>query len=305
MGEPGKSYLRAKIQIGNARGGTNFAPNQTVFHHDDISEEKRKRVQEVKKFARPNVAGNNDIDWNPSSKVNSKLVERRTRENFVFDRSNTYQYNYRAETLPNPNPTPEDKPSKFRVTLRDTGKSSVSGTTNFESTNLKRTQELPIHPNLQTDFTTEWNLSSAIQKSNFDKSFNDLNRSAKHNTTVKTQKLVKDDTYISPFRRSEMIQEEVRRQKAEGRFNVQSNIFQQEEEPVDRRTLVNQAAIEPSLKFTTTKHTGVWEYNKQEGRHMWSDTGSFDYNSRGDAVFVHNPDGYNYAKPNLTKTRQR
>jgi hypothetical protein len=267
MADAKKNYLRAKIQIGNAKGTSTFAPNQTVFHHDDISEEKRKRVQEVKKFAHPNVAGNNEIEWNKSSKVNSKLVERRTRENFVQDRSNSYQYNYRAETLPAPNPQLGEKPSKFKVTLRDTGKSSLSSTTgSFATTNLKRTQELPIHPNLEADFSREWNLSSAVQKANFDRSFDDLNSSAKHNTAVKTRKFVKDDSYISPFQRSEMIQQEVRKQKAEGRFNAQANIFHKQEESVDRKTLVNQAAVEPSLKFTTTKHTGVWEYNKHEGR---------------------------------------
>ena len=102
-----------------------------------------------------------------------------------------------------------------------------------------------------------------------------------------------------------MIQDEVRRQKAEGTFNSKRQVFQQSEEPVNRKALVNRAAIEPSFKFTTTKHTGVWEYNKAEGRHMWSDTGSFEYASRGDVVQVHDPDKYNYAKPNLTATRDR
>lgn len=36
---------------------------------------------------------------------------------------------------------------------------------------------------------------------------------------------------------------------------------------------------------------------------MWSDTGSYVYESRGDTIKVHNPDAYNYSNPTLSKTR--
>ena len=298
MAEPGKQYLRARIQIGNAKGAHSFAPHQTVFHHDDITEDKRKRVQEVKAFSRPNLAGVNHREWNKSSLVPRKLAERRTAENFDHDRSHAYQYNYRAELLRPPNPKPIPSTSKFKVTLRDPGPGVGP-----QTANLKRTQEQPVHPKLESDFSTEWNLSSTINKSTLDKSFRDLNDRSKDNSVRKTKKLVRDDSYVSPIQRSRLIQEEVRRQKSLGTFNAEKKIFDKPEAPVDRKSLVNRASIEPSLKFTTTQHTGVWEYNAIEGRHMWSDTGSFEYASRGDAVRVHNPDAYNYAKPNLTLTR--
>ena len=63
----------------------------------------------------------------------------------------------------------------------------------------------------------------------------------------------------------------------------------------------NRYAIEPSRKYTTTKHSGVWEYSKADGCMMWSDTGSFVYDSRGDTIKVHNPDALNLEGPTLAK----
>ena len=37
------------------------------------------------------------------------------------------------------------------------------------------------------------------------------------------------------------------------------------------------------------EHTGTWEMNATENRMMWSDTGSYEFDSRGDNVKVHVP----------------
>jgi len=63
----------------------------------------------------------------------------------------------------------------------------------------------------------------------------------------------------------------------------------------------NRYAIEPSRKHTTTKHSGVWEVSRADGRMMWSDTGSFIYDSRGDVLITHNPDAFNLEGPTLSK----
>jgi hypothetical protein len=63
----------------------------------------------------------------------------------------------------------------------------------------------------------------------------------------------------------------------------------------------NRYAIEPSRKHTTTKHSGVWELSKADGRMMWSDTGSFIYESRGDVLQTTNPDALNLEGPTLSK----
>jgi hypothetical protein len=36
-------------------------------------------------------------------------------------------------------------------------------------------------------------------------------------------------------------------------------------------------------------------------RHMWSDTGSFEYNSHGDMKFKNDPEAYSYAGPSVPK----
>ena len=38
---------------------------------------------------------------------------------------------------------------------------------------------------------------------------------------------------------------------------------------------------------------GVWEYNPIERRNMWSDTGSFEHNSRGDILKFYNANAMN------------
>lgn len=37
------------------------------------------------------------------------------------------------------------------------------------------------------------------------------------------------------------------------------------------------------------RHSGKWEFHDSEGCMMWSDTGSFDHDSPGDLIRVHNP----------------
>lgn len=46
------------------------------------------------------------------------------------------------------------------------------------------------------------------------------------------------------------------------------------------------------------EHSGVYEYNTQEGCHMWSDTGSCDQHGRGDTVKVKTEGRWSFAAPN-------
>ena len=58
-------------------------------------------------------------------------------------------------------------------------------------------------------------------------------------------------------------------------------------------------------KLRTFKHSGIYGFNEDEGRWMWSDTGSFEKESRGDMVRVTNPNGLNLAAPTSAVTLQR
>lgn len=55
---------------------------------------------------------------------------------------------------------------------------------------------------------------------------------------------------------------------------------------------INRESVEPSRKYKTFHHSGVWEYNPQAKEYMWSDTGSNVYESKGDVIKYHNPDRY-------------
>ena len=72
--------------------------------------------------------------------------------------------------------------------------------------------------------------------------------------------------------------------------------------PDNRSEQRNHEMTGKSAKYTTDYHSGVWEFNKVENRYMWSDTGSFDFESKGDIRKVHNANAMNLEGTN--KSRQ-
>jgi hypothetical protein len=105
-----------------------------------------------------------------------------------------------------------------------------------------------------------------------------------------------------------------------GVFSLEKKVFQAALEPVDRSKLRNRFAIEKINKRITNSHSGVWEPGKADGRSpnlsliidntyffnfrsMWSDTGSYEFDSKGDTNRVVNLDALNLAGPiNNTKS---
>jgi hypothetical protein len=79
-------FLKKKIVIGAVTGAVNFNSSQTVFHHDDISSEKRKRKHDVRTWVKQDALIKKHSDWNNSTDPENPICERRTRENFVKDR---------------------------------------------------------------------------------------------------------------------------------------------------------------------------------------------------------------------------
>lgn len=59
------------------------------------------------------------------------------------------------------------------------------------------------------------------------------------------------------------------------------------------------------LRVRRYRHSGVWSFREAEGCNMWSDTASFDKDSPGDMIRVHNPTGFNFAAPCLTRSAAR
>lgn len=293
-------FLHAKNKIG--QGKINYGSNSVVFRREDLDESVIHRKEEVRDFAKGERFLNKK-SWNLSTYVDNPVCESRKMENFVKDRSRPFQYNYRAETLGPNLELPEEKPHKFKVTMKNTTKLQQKKDVLYDPqcTTLKRNQEMPVHPKLQNGFSSDWNCSTEFNRKDIDRHSIKLTEKAKVNS-FKKKNLVNPETYKNPIKLSAEVSQEVRRQKEEGTFSVKKPVFQAIEENVDRKSLVNRYAVEPDLSFITTKHSGVWE-KQPDGRYMWSDTGSYVYDSPGDIVIRHNPDRYNYAKPNLSQSK--
>ena len=338
-------FLKPKQVIGSCKLPCNFKLTQAAFHHDDIPLVKRERKNEVKQWMKSKVLSIEQAGWCKSTEVDKSrnpICERRTMENFVHDRSKFYQYNYRAEVLPDKLIPPIDKSQKFHITEQSPSmiaklqEMRANDETGILRGKFKVTEEMPINPKLKD--AVEWNNRTQYVRDEVEACGREFTKTALESTKLKHTRLFQTNLlgtstvrpasegtreldgldiegegtrtspilattsslkYVSPMESSQNILEEVRRQKKEGTFSTKKTVFQKVEEPVDRSKLRNRLAIEPSRKYKVTEHSGRWEFNPVEGRHMWSDTGSFIYESRGDVVFIKNPDGYNYASPNM------
>ena len=113
-----------------------------------------------------------------------------------------------------------------------------------------------------------------------------------------TRRVGSSESYKTPFEQSKQIGDEVRELKRTGNFNKEEDHTHHHEKVEQQKIPVkNRNAVESSRKFKTNHHSGVWEFNKVEGRYMWSDTGSFVYESKGDIQKIHNPDALNLEGP--------
>jgi len=297
----GARYLQAKIRIGSCKGPISYAHNQNVFHHDDVPVERRERKQEVRAWARSQILSIDRRPWTKTTKPDVPVCERRAMENFVFDRSLPYQINFRAETLETGRMTaPVDKPTKFHISRQLESEAMrvtmLQNESMLQRGQYKRTQEMPVHPNLIDALA--WNNSNAkVPPAELQKSLDRMTAKSKKHTSKISETLGQTSLYVKPIDNTRNLIETIRHQKRTGEFSPEKMVNVKAEEPVNRKLLKNRQAIEPSRKYGEYYHTGVWELSKADGRYMWSDTGSFVYESKGDAKRIHNPDAYNLEGP--------
>lgn len=64
----------------------------------------------------------------------------------------------------------------------------------------------------------------------------------------------------------------------------------------------NQHTQQHNNRIRQYRHSGKWEFREAEGCHMWSDTACCEEDSPGDVIRVHNPEGFNFAAPCLTRS---
>ena len=296
------NFLKARIQIGSCKGPISYGAGQTVFHHDDIPEARRERKKEVREWARSKILSVERPEWRKSTLANLyPKCERRQAENHIRDRSGPYKYNFRAETLEYANVVePIDQPTKFHVSRTTTAKAKeiaeIQKTNRVQSGYFKRTQEMPIHPKLEN--TQPWNNGTQLSPKERERSLQHMTQRSRAATAKVSKRIGRIQTYRTPFQQSVEIENEVRELKRNGTFNKQED-HTHHHAHVEKEKIVikNRNAVESSRKYVTNHHSGVWEYNKAEGRHMWSDTGSYVYESKGDILQMHNPDAMNLEGP--------
>lgn len=220
-------------------------------------------------------------------------------QNFSHDRSHPYLYNYRAEELFKIPPLKSSPDAAVGLN----GKTKVTLESGMLEGYFKRTEELPSSFKLVD--APAWNNRTGVINDSEDRQIRDYKQRklARQNSQRKLKQLVRSGSYLSPVKRTEELQEEIRRQKREGTFTLDKRILRDPiEEKVELYSTNNRFAIERPRLLRSTRHSGVWELNKSEGRFMWSDTGSFEYDSPGDIVQVRNLDRKNYGALTLSAT---
>jgi hypothetical protein len=268
LGESGKfSYLKSKIQVGNSKGPLNFPNKQTVFHHDDVPIDKRKRKEDIIDWKKSKVLDPTYQNWNKSTHPNHPVIERRTMENHINDRSHQYNYNYRAETTDYlRNIEPLDKSTKFHISaqLESTARTILEKQkdSSIYRGQFKRTQEMPIHPNLEN--VPSWNSSSVLTVKELNEGLDKRTKKAQHWSTQVNATLPLKKEYISPMQSTILFQEEVRQQKSDGTFSLTSKVIRPKSEPLEKHTYRNEILNDKPQTVTLHEHSGVWERNPAE-----------------------------------------
>jgi hypothetical protein len=292
-------YLHASMRIGSCKAPIQYNPQQTVFHHDDIPKASRRRKAEVLNWKKSMILSNERAQWAKSTDPNVPVCERRQMENFVMDRSKKYTFNYRAESVDSlRNCEPIDRPTKFHVSSQlESTASKIEQHMNMSLINrgqFKRTQEMPVHN--RADEVGSWNSSTTITPKDISTGLDRKTKKALSSTSKSTTQLLKSSNYVSPkesvSKLSNLIVEQKRDQFFDPRLWVNRPRVN-EAEVFTKNESYNHEAIEKDFRYKTDSHSGAWQFNESENRFMWSDTGSFKYNSKGDRIHSHNPNGMN------------
>ena len=315
-----QDFLRARPRIGSCKVPVSYSAQQVVFHHDDIPEVRRQRVKEVKDWASSKLLSIDRRPWTKSTLPDGAppVCERRQAENAERNRANPYAYNFRAETLDYAKLVqPIDRPSKFRMSLQTESEvmeiARIMEQDPVQRGILKRTEEMPVHPDLLSK--TPWNNGVVLSVSAQQASLDRMNVKSRQSTKRVNDMLVfSSKGYVRPVDQVILINQRLREEKKQGHkaSSVKiSHIPQADDgvkggdEEIDRKSLRNRQAIEPSRKYSSYRHSGTWEFNPIEGRFMWSDTGSFIYESRGDVKVTRDPDRYNLESVDMPRVRIR
>ncbi|OQR84791.1 hypothetical protein ACHHYP_12804 [Achlya hypogyna] len=161
--------LKTKFQIGSAQAPINYKFQESCFHVDDIPAHKLAAKREVQASLESKILSHDKHAWDNSTAETMLKTPcyKRSLVNGEMNHGNMYQYNFRAEKLPDKYPTLLHKPNKFndgilQVAQKDIYRGETFGDERMMQGIFKRTEELPNHPDLVD--AEPWNHSTQFTK---------------------------------------------------------------------------------------------------------------------------------------------
>jgi len=222
------------------------------------------------------------------------------RENSKFQSIPEYEYNFRADYVAKFNGPVKTKDSRrgmaHHCDLRDESRllfdqdlewkndrgETMHGMVNAQS------RKKGEHPSSLKDYDKSmWNLSTEYD-TKARAAIDDEKRSEALKHCGKKNEMVAS-TRMGLIGRHNMVAQRIREEKTLARAEPKAP-------PPPTPTRAAMARTERQTK--KYEHSGVYEYNTQEGCHMWSDTGSCDQGGRGDTVKVQTDGRWSFAAPN-------
>lgn len=289
-----------------------FPIDEKVYDVDSLHRaEVKASIKKVNQMKDRDILGKTKKSWNSHTIVGHKPGEVRFPDpsmkasNSKFASIPEYEFNYRSEYLPKFNGPIATKPGRQSLGLvdkRDESRVFKDGkcewvndkgekcTHAVHATSRKR-GEMPVTAKGEAGWDKpQWNISTStecmedmIERESIHaaKEKKALAASARKNKEITT-------TRMGLIHRHNAVAAAIREAKTEARIAPKA------EKPLPPTI----AAVRRSERQTKRhEHTGTWEMNKTEGRMMWSDTGSYEYDSLGDNVKIQTQGAWTFAAP--------
>lgn len=289
-----------------------FPIDEKVFDAETLMRpEVKQAVRTVDHSKDRDILEKNKKSWNAHTIVGHKPGEVRfpdpamKAQNSKFTSIREYEYNYRSEYLPKfnaPIATKCDRRSLGLMDARDSDRVFKDGRCEWtndageqkwtaEQANSRVRGEMPVTALKDKQWDKpQWNVSvstetledkierDSIQAMKDKKAFK---ASAKKNKDITT-------TRMGLLHRHNSVAAAIREAKTEARAAPK----------IPKSLPPTIAAVRRMERQTKThEHSGTWEMNPVEGRMMWSDTGSYDFDSRGDSVKIKTHGAWTFAAP--------
>jgi hypothetical protein len=291
------SFLCKTLKVGSCRGLViNHSSHETLFSAADVPPARRARRKAVLEWQASGILPVGvSKPWQMSVSVPHKQT--RTRALAEGGPSCLYRHNYRAEVLPQALSAHTSKPSKFNLSVTSSQMSLSKGGAPLDSTAPSRPysiQEMPVHPALEGK--APWNVCATLTPKEKRAHYDALMKKSAAGSATANSRAATCAAYVTPEQRTQRAIEHVRELKKSGQWCAATAGALNPEDAAELAVSTTHRRRRQGLVRTHT-HSGVWQYSEAEGRHMWSDTGSFERDSPGDVIHVFDPLAMNFASP--------